>query len=318
MKRIIKILVLIAYCQIATGQQNYFEYHSKINRAEELFANEEFEESLNEYDSVFQKFDYIFIKDYIIAAQVAILNKDQEKTTHWLKQALIKGYDCKCVKRIKVFEDYVNTRLWQDLQSQDENLKKQYQQSINLDLHYEFHHRYKQEQESKRQEDKYVPIVYRNYFRIKSLMDSIPFPSERIIGIDDESIFPTTSGGKLHNCEVSNSKVIPTLLHYDNPITDIGLKKFIAAIESDHLHPRQFAYIYSFETNFVSRLSKNKFDNRPRLPEYCFNYAFGKKTNDLKRVKMDREKFGICSLELEKAKKVIAEKHGLKLDFGNK
>ena len=246
------------------------------------------------------------------------MSNDVEKSTEWLKKAVSNGYDCKCIERIAVFQKYSKTNSWQNIVSNSEKYKSIYLDSINLDLHYEFHHRFKQEQESKWQRDKYVPIVYRNYYRIKYLMDSIPFPSERIIGIDDESIFPTSRGGKLRNCEVSNSKVIPTLLHYDNPITDIGFSKFLDAIKSGHLHPRQFVEIYSFETNYVSRLSKNKYQNPPRLPEYWFNFAFGKKTKNLKRVNLDREKFGICSLELDEAKKQTAEKFGLKLDFGNK
>lgn len=318
MKKTIKILLLLSYCQVAIAQHNYLEYHSEINKAEELFTHERFHESLTKYDSVFQKFEYVFLKDYIIAAQIAILSGENTKATEWLKIALSQGYDCNCLNRISVFKDYIKSDQWKDLAANDVNLKTQYQKNINLDLHYEFHHRYKQEQESKGQRKKYVSIVYSNYFRIKSLMDSIPFPSERIIGIDDESIFPTSSGGKLRNCEASNSKVIPTLLHYDNPITDIGFKKFEEAIISGHLHPRQFAYIYSFETNYVSRLSENKYQNPPRLPKYWFNYAFGKQTGNLKQVNIDRESFGICSLEIDKAKIEIAEQYGLKLDFGNK
>ena len=319
MKKIVHIIIILLCTSLGGfAQQDYLEYHRQINIAEELIVKEKFIESVNQYDSIINQYEYIFLKDLVIAAQIAILSNNFEKSTNWLKKAISNGYDCKCIERIPVFQEYSKTNSWQNIVSNSEKYNLIYLDSINLDLHYEFHHRYKQEQESKRQREKYVTIVYRNYNRIKSLMDSIPFPSERIIGIDDESIFPTSRGGKLNSCEASNSKVIPTLLHYDNPITDIGLSKFIDAIKSGHLHPRQFAYIYSFETNYVSRLSKYKNENSPRLPEYWFNYAFGRKTNDMEQVNLDRKLFGICSIEMHEAKKEIAHKYGLRLSFGNK
>lgn len=319
MKKIVHIIsILICTSLGGFAQQDYLEYHRQINIAEELFVKEKFIESVNQYESIITQYEYIYLKDLVIAAQIAILSNNVEKSTKWLKKAISNGYDCKCIERIPVFQEYLETKSWQSIVSNAEKYNSIYLGSINLDLHYEFHHRYKQEQESKRQREKYVSIVHRNYNRIKSLMDSLPFPSERIIGIDDESIFPTSRGGKLSSCGASNSKVIPTLLHYDNPITDIGLSKFIDAIKSGHLHPRQFAYIYSFETNNVSRLSENKNQNSSRLPEYWFNYAFGRKTNDLERANRDRKLFGICSIELDEAKKEIEHKYGLRLSFGNK
>ena len=312
------VIIILTYSKLGLAQQDYFKYHQQINLAEELFVDEKFEESVTKYDSIISKYDYVFLKDLLVAAQIAVLSNNLDKSDEWLEKAIRNGYDCKCIEKIKVFENYTKTDYWKGIVMKSEIYIAEYRNNINLDLHYEFHHRFKQEQESKRQREKYVKIVYDNYFRIKSLMDSLPFLSERIIGIDDESIFPTSSGGKLRSCEASNSKVIPTLLHYDNPITDIGWSKFIAAIKSGHLHPRQFADIYSFETNYVSRLNKNRNQNPSRLPKYWFNFAFGKKTNDIEQVNLDREKFGICSLELDVAKKTIAEKFGLKLDFGYK
>jgi len=318
MKESITISFLILVSFFIQAQDDYSEYHQSIILVEDLISNEKFADAVKEYNKIFEAYDYVFLKDILIAAQVAYLSDDIEKTNEWLLRAVTDGYDCNCIKKLPIFKEYIDLDEWKKIESQYEELNDEYLTTIDLGLHYEFHHRYKQEQENKSNRIKYKDIVTDNYRRIKSLMDSIPFPSERIVGIDDGAIFPTTIGGSLSNCEAGNSKVIPTLLHYDNPITDIGIDKFSAALKLGHLHPRQFASIYSFESNYVSRLSGNRSVNKPRLPEYFFNFGFGKKIDDFERVNSDRRKFGICSLETEKKLEIVSKKYNIRISYGYK
>lgn len=315
MKKIyFKIFLLLSTSIVGYSQVDYNDYHGRINRAEELITKEQFDQSINIYESVFAEYEYVFVKDLVIAAQIAILNNDVTKATTLIERAMKNGYDCSCIEKIPVFKKYIKSKDWQLLIERKKEYEIEYKKSIDLKLNYEFHKRYKSEQEAKGT-NRYSSMVVENYQRIKSLMDSIPFPSEKRIGLDNGTILRTSRGGKLNSCNVSNSKVIPTLLHYDNPITDIGLDKFTKAIKSGDLHPRQFAYIYSFETNYVSRLSKNKDVNSPHLPQYAFNYAFGKKTDDIDKSNKDRIKFGINTIEIDKVKSEVEKKFGLRLNF---
>ncbi|MGD1846108.1 MAG: hypothetical protein ACFB10_12005 [Salibacteraceae bacterium] len=318
MKYWFSLCLLSLTISAAFSQSNYLHYHQGINQTEALIVEEQFSEAVRAYDSLFAEYEYVFLKDLLIAAQIAVLSEQPEKTTQWLERALKKGYQCDCITRMPVFEKYIETKAWQHLLDQSEEFKADYYSSIQLQWHREFHQRYKREQESKTASDRsaYISIVSNNYQRIKVLMDSVPFPSERIVGIDNEMLFPSQNGGKLSNCDAANSKVIPTLLHYDNPITDIGWDKFVAALQSGHLHPNQFATIYSFESNYVSRLNANKNINRPELPQYYFQFPFGKKSKDLEKVNRHRAQFGICSIELSEKKKLICRKYRLRMRFG--
>jgi hypothetical protein len=318
MKYLIAVLFLMCGSYCLQSQTDYRDYHQSIVTIEDLISNEKFNEAVIDYEKIFETYEYVFLKDILIAAQIAYLSQNYDKSNEWLLKAVTNGYDCNCIKRFPVFHEYVKSDDWAIIESKSEDLNEVYLSTINLDLHYEFHFRYKNEQENKSNRIIYKDVVTSNYRRIKELMDSIPFPSERIIGIDNGSLFPTSSGGSLSSCEASNSKVIPTLLHYDNPITDIGIEKFLNAIKSGHLHPGQFVSIYSFESNHVSRLTSSRSINKPKLPEYFFNSGFGKRTKDLQRVNLDRKKFGICSLETERKLDTVIKKYKLRMSYGYK
>ena len=225
-----------------------------------------------------------------------------------------------------LFKDYINASQWNRIKSKSDLYKAEYDSTYHKKLHHEFHFRYKQEQENKSDRllrQKYKRIVDDNVSRIQYLMDSIPFPSERIIGLDDGNLLPTTQGGQLNSCEAGNSKIISILIHYSinhkiSSIDKIGLSKFIEAIKTGHLHPRQFASIHSFNERPVQRVNNNVAKNSPDLPGYYFNFGFGKKIKDLARVNEDRAEFGICSLEVEKKMEEVAQKYKLRLSYGYK
>ncbi|MCH7535836.1 MAG: hypothetical protein IH948_08880 [Bacteroidetes bacterium] len=314
--------ILLLFPLALNGQTNYFEYHSLINQAEEHFGNEQFDQALSIYDSAFQKFDYAYVKDYLIAAQISILTNSRTNTIQYLERAFESGYPCACIEKMPIFREYVNTDEWESLKSKENDFRKRYISNISVDLLIEFSKRYRNEQDTKSDSNQqpYQSYVVSNYNRIKYLMDSLVFPSERIIGLDDSMIAPNrknkTSG--LSSCSAGNSKVIPTLLHYDNPITDIGIEKFKKAIELGHLHPRQFGAVFTFEKHYVSRLNKKREINKPDLPDFNFNFPFGKKSKNVEQVNLDRRIFGICSIEIDEKKRVVSKKYKIRTRFGYK
>ena len=59
---------------IAQESQNYWEYHELTNKAEQCIGNENFQEAFTVYNQLFNNYDFIFLKDYKIAAQLALLS----------------------------------------------------------------------------------------------------------------------------------------------------------------------------------------------------------------------------------------------------
>lgn len=308
----LSLLIYSLACSVIYGQ-NYFEYHQMINEAEAHLGREAFEKSLETYSSVFSDFDYVFTKDFLIAAQVAFLAGDTTSVIHFLKSSIKAGYTCACIAKFPLFSWMSDSGHLDTLSEYEKMARPEYLRSIRLDLSWEWSRRYQKEQSLKRvgSEDVYKHHVENNFQRIRSLMDTLIFPSERVVGLDNQRL-----ADKLNTCGASNTKVIVSLLHYDNPITQIGIDKFVNAIKTGHLHPRQFGSIFTFEKNLVSRLHNSK--NYPDLPDYTFNFPFGVKSIHIEETNKQRAMFGICSLETEANKALVAKKYQIVIKFGYK
>jgi hypothetical protein len=305
------LFILIISPLMAFGQSNYMEYHRLINNADYYFGNEKFESALSMYDSAFQEFDAAFVWDYIMAAQISTLTSSSAHTSSYLEKALKAGYTCECVEQIPVLAEYIKTDEWDTLKSKKVEFRALYISKISPKLNMEFSERYKKEQEAKGPGSRvpFINEVKSNFARIKFLIDSLGFPSERNIGIDfGKNSFSTRN--ELSSCNAGNSKVIATLLNYDNPITDIGIEKFIEAIELGLLHPREFAYIFTFEKYNISRISTSLSVNVPVLPDYEFNFSL-KLIDNKTKVNQDRARFGICPLETEEKVKLVEKKYSV-------
>jgi len=306
---------LFLTCSILSGQVNYLDYHARVNEAENLLTQENFIESIGIYDSLFNAFDFIFVKDYIVASQLALVEGKFDKVDHWLEKAVAQGYKCACIERIPIFSEYIQSQSWKEIRSREQEMRMQYMQAIDSELHYDFHRRYSNEQELKGSNN-YEAVVNRNFEQIRSLLKSRSFLGERLVGIDDHAIANPKSGGRLNSCDASNSKVVVTLLHYAGPMTEIGIPNFVMSISSGHLHPREFATIYTFEYNEVSSLYSSRKYSEVGLPEYNFNFPFGSKPDNLSLVNATREQFGICTVEVDQGKDRIEKAYGMRLRFG--
>jgi hypothetical protein len=317
-KKMKQILIIILGYLIIMGfssepeQKNYIQYHKDFSKVEEFVANEKFIEAESELDTLFGNYEVKFAKDYLIAGQVCLMNGHKNKGIEFIRSAIKMGVKLSCLKSIKLLSDKIVESEWNNLKNEESQLRKEYLKSIDLGLYQEFHKRYQEEQDAKRTVT-YKSVVYSNFNRIKEITESIGFPGEDIIGLDNQTLAKSIS-----DCGCGNSKIIVTLLHYDFPISEIGEEKLISAIERGNLHPREFATIYNFEKNKVSVLYSESNKEYDILPKYNFNFPFGETITDIEKVNSDREKFGICRYDIDEKKIEVSRKYGMKLKFDYK
>jgi len=309
---IITVGLLLGFSQ-SVKKKDYIDYHKYFAEIEELIVDENFREAEVKLDSLFEKFEVKFAKDFIIGAQLSVLNNKIDKAISLLIKSTGKGVKLDCLKSISLLNSSLSYNQWRiiEIQSLIER-EKYYKELQNQELYIEFHTRYQKEQESKRK-GIYREVVYENFLFIKRILEKTGFAGENMIGIDDSRL-----ANKLSDCGVGNSRVIVTLLHYDYPISEIGEERLISAIRNGNLHPRQFATIYNFEKNKVSILYDESEKVYPELSDYKFNFPFGEMTEDISRVNADRESFGICKYEVDKKKSEISKKYGFRFNFNYK
>lgn len=311
MRYLIVIIFTIGFL-FSNQQLDYLEYHTEFSKIEELIIEEKFAEAELKIIELFEEHEVKFVKDYVIASQVSFLNKNRNLAIEYIFQSIKNGVKIECLKLIKLLNQELTATDWELIEQEYKELRKSYLKRINLSQYQEFHKRYQKEQDSKRTEY-YKITVYSNFDRIIELINKGEFPNEKSIGIDNQRLAKSIS-----DCDLGNSKIIVTLLHYDYPISEIGEKKLIEAIKRGNLHPREFATIYNFEKNKQSVLYKKSTKKNPPLPRYNFNFPFGSKIDNLEKVNSDRAKFGICKYEVDAKKEKIENRYGIQLSFNYK
>lgn len=291
-------------------EKDFLVYHQEFTKAEELIVNENFQEAETLLNDLITYYKPAFAKDYVIAAEVSLINDNKSIALTWIHEAFKHGVKIKCLKEITIFKEQLNISDWQKLEKEFKDLYAEYQSNISIGKSKTFHRNYQKEQENKRSKT-YKGIVYSNFYKIKESVDKNEYPGENLIGIDNSNDAP-----KINDCELDNAKITATLLHYDYPISELTEEKLVTAIKSGALHPREFAIIYAYQNGRVSVLYQVSGKTRTKISDYQFNFTFGKHSTDFKKVNADRAKFGICSYETDKKKPIIEEKYGIKLKFG--
>jgi hypothetical protein len=303
------ILILILSLNLNLLAQDYLAYHQQIVQAEELLVAEDFSAAHQVFVELDTTYPFVFARDYAVAAQTAVLAGQWDQSWYWVKKAVRQGAKMECLAQIELLDTLVQDPEWQQLLSDYPARRKLYLRAIEMDLASEFHRRYTQEQQHKSREG-YREVVTANFNRIAELALQGTFPGDRRIGIDDSG-----QARGINDCDFGNSKIIPTLLHYDNAFSELTIP-LMNAVRHGQLHPREFARIYDFEAGRHSILYKDTSKPAAPLPEYCFGMAFSPKCEDKERIDEDRAAWGICSQAVDKGKIALEEKYGMKLFFG--
>jgi len=313
--RLLPFAILLLYCGVSNttfAQQDFTKYHAGFIEVESQIVEEDFVQAERLLRPLLIQFDSPFVKDWLIAAQLSALNNQESFVEVYLKKALKKGLGWACIEKMVVFEDYRSSEWWKNLQRTEGELGKVERKNIDLLLAETFHKNYVSEQASKKTEQ-YSTIVNANFDLIQSLMDSVGFPGEKLVGID-KSIWAEA----VDDCGCGNAKVIVTLLHIDYPIARLGIDKFQEAIKQGQLHPREFASIYSFEQMRQSKLYDNSKFTFKALSNYFLNFPFGLRSEDLERVDRDRNNLGICSIDVDEAIREVERDYEIRLRFNYK
>lgn len=294
------------------NEVNFIDYHKRFVDIENLIVDKNFEEAETKLETLLLNYKPNFAKDYVILAQLCILNNHPEKFSKWIKESLKHGVKVECLKSIDLLKIKIKDKQWNTLEKEALKLHEIYNSKINLELAKSFNFNYQKEQNNKSNSN-YRAIVTSNFKKIESLTLKGNYPSENLIGIDNSEFAENIS-----DCDFDNSKITVTLLHYDYAFSELSENKLVEAIKQGQLHPREFAIIYTFEKNRISKLYKSSSKNRKKLPNYNFKFPFEKRKAERDKINSDRAKFGICSLETDKKKNTIENEYGIKLRFGYK
>ena len=341
--RVLFISAFITLISFSARGENYIRYHRLIAQAEEAIVEENFSKAGELYEKVFSKYSFYFAQDAYHALQAAILEKNEKRKHEMLIRTIRAGVKRECLVVAPLIKIYIEELKITTFNALYKSHRSSYLSKQNKKLHDEWRTRFHCEQFAKygKHESKsLLECLIENYDRLKSeLIRTNIFPGEKVIGLCDgfydtlndraRRIIDSTHRELSKNpsntrtyyysknipkeCQLTNSFIIPTLLH--TGISFFELKSYLyKALKNGTLHPRDYMYIYFFESRmgigqsgYKEYYKKFAPTNRDSVYKviFCLHGCA-----DIVSANKWRAKIGVCSFQTDKEKKQITEKYG--------
>jgi len=187
-------LVLMGNCTY--GQSNYLEYHKGITQCEELIAQLKFNQAISSFDSLFDQYDFVFLRDLKLAAELSAYQEDTASAFRFIRQGIIHGWTWKSIKKNDTFSSFQDYPQWTKMESDYSALRIGYLEHLNLPLKKEVHEMFKKDQkkalgallrigdraQAKYGEKKFAPHSEEQLKRLNGILDQYGLPGEQLIG----------------------------------------------------------------------------------------------------------------------------------------
>lgn len=182
----------------ANEKTDYAIYHQEVIEAETLIASEKFSDALQVYERLFDNYDFIFLRKYQIATQLALYLNETEKAKSFLRKGILSGWQMKSIKRNECLAKLRETKDWKSIKKQYRNLHKEYESNLNEKLRKRVKKMFLKDQwkalgalftfSSKAQdryaEKRFAPHSEKQIAVFSDILHNYGYPGEKIIGND--------------------------------------------------------------------------------------------------------------------------------------
>ena len=272
-----KILLLLFFTYQITFSQtkDYTQYHLQINKAETLFFMEnKVDSSLYYYDKVFSEYDFIFVKDLVNAAQIAYFSKKSYQK--YIEQGFEQGLKISHLKNYPIFKKVYSSLLKDKKLLAVFNIKRaKYISRIDfkyLDWIYKIAIA---DQKNKRlKTNKYNELLHKSTDRLIDSVIKKGFPGDKIIGINDSTIFQEINKPYLNlhmqihkNKDLwymtSDEQILAShwsivLFVHNGCSYNLYKTYFLKEMKKGNIHPREIGLLYD-----------NMYRYKGSYPSYC-------------------------------------------------
>jgi hypothetical protein len=327
------LLLFGLYSFLVFSQTNdYTKYHTLINKAEELyFMEHKTDSTLFYYNQVFKEYNFIYVKDLVNAAQIALFEKRPYR--FYIEKGFEQGLKIAHLNYYPLFKKELQ-KLQKDtklIKTYNQNRKK-YIARIDFDYRNTIYYLAIKDQLNK-QKPKYHNIVYQTTQKLLKYIKNKGFPGDKLIGIEDNSIFREIGKSYLdlyqqrkkhkelfhmNSEEESLSTVWAQIILVHNPCSYYLLKKtLLNEIKKGNIHPRDVGLIYDnayrYKSEFPYYCDKIKLTGAYLLNPAALGHI---KNINLDTVNAMRKKMLIVSTMVDAKKKDYEIKYGFKLFSG--
>ncbi len=285
--------------------QNYTEYHKQINRAEVLISDGHFQRALNRYSEIFSSYDFIFLRDYKVASQVALYLDEREKALQIIEKGLAAGWDLKDLRRHKYLSGLRNDPDWDKIKGSYPDLRKGYLEKTDNSIREQVHKIFKSDQRlafgallriGKKAKERFATKRFapQSEHHIRALIKILQihgYPGEQLIGND----YWMSTILSHHNSISTEYVVNDTLFSHIRPL-------LLVAIQMGQMSPYEFALIDDW---YIAVASCRR--------EPGYGYLNPSEKSTLERTNQLRANVGLRSVELRNRLVDVESKTGINL-----
>src|SRR6056297_1606639 len=302
-------IIIICYLLISTkshAHENYFNYHSKIIECEQLIVEGKYSTAINMFDSLFNQFDFLFLRDIKVATELSAFEKDYDSGLKFTRLGIKAGWTLENINKNDNLRSLKQHREWSKITSAYDSLHQIYLLRLNFQVKEQVHKMFKKDQKkalgtllrigqkSKRRysEKKFAPHSEHQLRELEQILNEYGYPGERLIG---NSLWGSVILSHHNSISVNyNSK--DTIYNRLKP-------KLLNALKKGEISPYELAQIEDWR---IAALNDHE------LTSYGF---IGKIPNntELNKVNENRSEIGLRSIELRNNLIDIEKSTGLNL-----
>ena len=307
-----KILILFHFLSVfsslvinAGEHQDYEIYHHQVIKAETLIASENYAEALLLYEQLFIDYDFIFLREYQIASQLAFYDGNIQKSLEYIKQGILSGWEIKSIKKNEYLTPLFKDEVWKLIEKEYPNLQAQYESKLNQNIREQVKKMYAKDQkkalkallrlssksQDKYAENKFAPHSEQQMAEFSAILESNGYPGEKLIG---NSTWMSTI--------LSHHNSISTAYNVKDTIYPKLQPKLIEALKNGQMSPYEYVAIDDWYRTV--RYDRKEVTYGILDPPSASNLS---KTNEL------REKIFVRPYELRDELMAIEENTGMSL-----
>ena len=142
MKKFSLTLILIGHFLVSTksnAQENYMNYHSKVIECEELIVEGKYTSAINKFDSLFNQFNFLFLRDIKVATELSAYDNDYKSGLNFVRLGIKAGWSLESINKNKNLQSLREQPEWAKLMSTYDSLHKTYLSKINFQVKEQVH-----------------------------------------------------------------------------------------------------------------------------------------------------------------------------------
>lgn len=198
-KILLTSVFVLFFIVLNAQKEDYKWYHQQVGKAEKLIINENYSAVLAIYEELFSTYDFVFLKEYKIATQLALYLKKEDLANQYLEQGILSGWTKKAIKKNVLLNHFRSDKqYWRALKKNYPIWRRKYEQNLDDDLRKKVKRMFGKDQRkairallhfSSKGQDKYAEKIFAPHSEeqmaeLFGILDKHGYPGERLIGND--------------------------------------------------------------------------------------------------------------------------------------